>query len=373
MAAIVKEIAGTYESRVDQIRALVTRMEAAWQGDAAGAAQRGAGPLATEHELAGLSLGTAQDLTNRQAGSFGEAKSRVVPVPPKPEPQNPMVVFTDPNAVLDHERQVDEHNAAAQNNVDVMTGYSGASEYNTTNLPTSYGKLTDDQAGVGVGSATDSSGEKTDSSGGPGGGNAGGDGREPGGGDRAPGGSPAGGPGQSAPTGPGGAAGGGGTDRTAVGGTTTPETFVPGPAGQTFVPADPGAGRVPGGAPATGGPVPGVVTGFGGSTGSGAGASPRGGSGPFGGAGPRGISTPGPGRGTAAEPFGSTARSAPAAGLTAAGRGTAASGVPLGGARGRDEEDTERKRPEWLEGGDPDELFDTDELTAPPTIGAEED
>lgn len=40
--------------------------------------------------------------------------------------------------------------------------------------------------------------------------------------------------------------------------------------------------------------------------------------------------------------------------------------------RGRDGEDTEHQRPEWLEGGDPDELFGTDVVTAPPTIGADD-
>jgi hypothetical protein len=48
------------------------------------------------------------------------------------------------------------------------------------------------------------------------------------------------------------------------------------------------------------------------------------------------------------------------------------SGVPLGAGKGRGEEDTERKRPPYLEGGDPDDLFDTDVLTAPPTIGDED-
>lgn len=50
------------------------------------------------------------------------------------------------------------------------------------------------------------------------------------------------------------------------------------------------------------------------------------------------------------------------------------SGVPLGGAgRGRDGEDIERKRPLYLEGGDPEELFDTDVLTAPPAIGEDDE
>lgn len=49
-------------------------------------------------------------------------------------------------------------------------------------------------------------------------------------------------------------------------------------------------------------------------------------------------------------------------------------GVPAGAAgRGRAGEDTERTHPAYLEGGDPDELFGTDEPTAPPAIGADDD
>jgi hypothetical protein len=48
-------------------------------------------------------------------------------------------------------------------------------------------------------------------------------------------------------------------------------------------------------------------------------------------------------------------------------------GMPMGAGHGKGDEDTERKAPQYLEGGDPDELFDTDALTAPPVIGAEDD
>lgn len=421
--AIVQEVAASYESRAARFRELVALMESAWQGDAAEAARRGAGPVAVEHELSGFALGTAQDLTDRQAGSFGEAKNRVMPVPPKPEMLNPVVAFTDPMAVIDHERQVDEYNAAAQRNVDVMNGYSGASEYNTTNLPTTYGTLSNDQAGVGVGtdSTTVDSADFADS----GGSTSGEPGRRAGGSagdsDRAAAGSPVT---DAEPTdrragspGPGGLA--------ATPDITTPETFNPTPPGQPLTPADPGAGRTPiaptgglppgvdalvagpgtggvGGAPRGGigggaGPVGGGAGPRGGVPGPGSGsAGPRGGApGPGGGgAGPGGGSAgprdgvpgpggggggprggaPGPGGGAGSEPPGSSVRSASAASAVPGRGNPAMSGIPVGAAgRSRDDEDTERKRPEWLEGGDPDDLFDTDVLTAPSTIGAEDD
>lgn len=383
-AAIVKDIAGDYNDRARQIQAMVGRMEAAWQGDAAQAAQRGAGPLVTEHELAGHALGSAQDLTGRQAGSFDEAKNRVVPVPPKPEPENPAAVFTNLHAGVDHEHQVDEYNAAAQNNIDVMNGYSGASEYNTTNLPTSFGDLSDDQAGISVGPAsTIDSSDFGDDTGRDAGRDPGQDagwdtGRDPGG---SSGGDPTTGPDQAAPRGPGpgGATPGPGDTRSPDPGATTPGAFHPtGPGGASVSPIDAAAGRTTGGAPANG---LGVVAGPGGEPGPGRGTSSGGGSRTGGGvggggsrgAGPRGEVLAGPRAG--AEPHGSPARPGAPGMVTGAGRGTApAGGMPMGGAgRGRDGEDTERKRPEWLEGGDPDELFDTDVLTAPPTIGAEDD
>ncbi|GAB3460342.1 hypothetical protein [Actinophytocola sediminis] len=389
-AAILNDIAKTYDTRATDIQSLVGRMESAWEGDAAAAAQRGAGPVAVEHQLSGMALGTAQDLTNRQAGSFSEAKGRVVPVPPTPEPINPTTVFTDPTVLIDHEQRVDEHSAAAQNNVDVMNGYSSASDYNTTNLPASYGALSDDNAGIVIGSdhtATGAAGsvfETSSDSGGDSARGAGGEGSsrvdERPQGDRTP--TP--GPGGTLQPGPGnGSSGSGSAGNTPPPGITTPDSFVPNPSGQPVLPTGPGAGRVPVGA--TGGPPfgggPGVVGGpnlfgrpHGGVPGGGApgggGAGPRAGGIPGGGGAPGG---PG-GRVVGAEPHGPVGRPGPTAG-TVGGRGGGAGmgGMPMGaGGRGGDSEDAEHKRPEWLEGGDPDELFGTDVFTAPQVIGEDD-
>lgn len=43
--------------------------------------------------------------------------------------------------------------------------------------------------------------------------------------------------------------------------------------------------------------------------------------------------------------------------------------MPLGAGRGEDEEDGEHKRPSFLVEGDPDAVFGTDQMTAPPVIG----
>jgi len=41
----------------------------------------------------------------------------------------------------------------------------------------------------------------------------------------------------------------------------------------------------------------------------------------------------------------------------------------MGGARGDGDEDDEHQRPAWLVEADPESLFGTDQMTAPPVIG----
>jgi len=47
-------------------------------------------------------------------------------------------------------------------------------------------------------------------------------------------------------------------------------------------------------------------------------------------------------------------------------------GMPMNN-RGRDEDDVERRTPTYLEGGDPEDLFGSELLTAPPVIGEDDD
>jgi hypothetical protein len=48
-------------------------------------------------------------------------------------------------------------------------------------------------------------------------------------------------------------------------------------------------------------------------------------------------------------------------------------GVPVGGGRGQDDDDLEHRVPSYLEGGDPEALFGSEVLTAPPVIGEDDD
>lgn len=384
-AAMVNEVAGGYEARAEQIHALVTRMESAWEGDASEAAQHGAGPMASEHELSGPSLATAQDVTNRQAESYMAAKNSVVPVPPKPVMVDPMMaMMTSPDGLSSFGDQVDEHNEAARHNVDVMNRYESGSFDNWDGLPPSYGTFVD-------GTTEDSSG-LTVSTGGPGMSSGvidsddyktSDDSTDDGDGPPEPG--PGPGPGGdtdgavTGDQGPSPIGDGPATVNPSDSGDTTPGGFTPGtttPSAPVIGGGDSGVGA---GRPPSSGLVPGVGVVAGPGFSGGPGGSPA--AGPGGGAagGPRGSGVVGPRGGIVggpgAEPPAGRSGTPISGGVTGAGRGgTGMSGVPMGGAgRGRDGEDTERTRPPYLEGGDPDELFDTDVLTAPPTIGEDDD
>lgn len=140
-AEIVHEVVKEYHALADRVHRLAVDMESAWDGTAGDGARGGARPVATEHELAGGELLTAQDLVSRQVDSFVEARNRVVPVPPAPTEVRPWRLDS-PDTATTFMRQLTAHLAAAQNNIDVMNGYTGASDHNTVHLPMSYGTLT---------------------------------------------------------------------------------------------------------------------------------------------------------------------------------------------------------------------------------------
>lgn len=148
-AETVKQLVAEYEQQADEIIELTKAMESAWQGDAAGVAQRGAGPLVIAHALAAPQIDVAQDLSARQVGSFGDAKNSVVAVPDKPIAPDPWPILS-PQPMATYAEQVAAYNTAVQHNVDVMNGYSHSSMYNTVGLPSSYGSLADDSADVAI-------------------------------------------------------------------------------------------------------------------------------------------------------------------------------------------------------------------------------
>lgn len=168
---------------------------------------------------------------------------------------------------------------------------------------------------------------------------------------------------------------------------TNPNDYVPGPVpgpGQ-YPPYGPGGGNNnPGGGnnnpfvppmPMTG-PGPGGGGDYGRSGGGGRyGGGPGGGfGGGPGGGGPGGGSGSGSGMGRGGGPGGfgpGGALAAESAAMrgAAGGRGGPGGMMPMGGSRANGEDDDEHNRPSFLVEADPDAVFGTDEMTAPPVIG----
>ncbi|QFU85443.1 hypothetical protein [Amycolatopsis sp. YIM 10] len=135
-------VAAEYQELAAAIAAVAAALEEGWTGDAAGAAERGAGPLTVQHAGASEALTVAQDLLGRQVESFWLAKNSVEPVPPvPPAPSSIANVVTLGSAGASYESFVSEANAAAQRNVAAMELWANHSTYNTEMMPTSYGEI----------------------------------------------------------------------------------------------------------------------------------------------------------------------------------------------------------------------------------------
>jgi hypothetical protein len=139
-------VSQVYDERVSQIKKLATSMEEGWAGKAAGAAQRGAGPLAEAHARASVEMHTAKELLSRQSESFGVARVNVVDVPDVPkEPSLFKKVVTLGSAQNGYEDKVEASNAANQRNIAVMRDWADASSTNGAMMPTDYGDIPTDK------------------------------------------------------------------------------------------------------------------------------------------------------------------------------------------------------------------------------------
>src|SRR6266536_955192 len=118
---LMQSLVENYKNRMDTIVQLNTKMESAWQGDAGGSAQRGAGPLVVEHGETAPQINTAQGLVQSQVQVFDSSKSAVVPVPDEPkEPGFWDNVFSLGDAGKTYEQKKAEYDAANDHNVTVM-------------------------------------------------------------------------------------------------------------------------------------------------------------------------------------------------------------------------------------------------------------
>lgn len=419
LADAMKQLETNFGELGQSVSEAANTIDAGWQGEAGGAASRGAGPLAIGYTEAVPAVGTARELNQAQVNTFNDVKQRVQPVPAVPDKPSgfdnlgeSLTLGLADTPVDDYEQGLAEHNAAAQHNVDEMKFYAQSSEHNTSNMPQDFGTTAlPDAPNVGITGGRDVAGGGGDFGGTYSGGVAGGatsaasvggpgGGAVPGGG--GPGGGPggvSGGPGGAIPggvSGPGAGPGaGGGTGGAGVGGGPG-ASFGAGPAGYTTSPTGtpgyPATGAPTGGSP---GSSPGLFgaapygaggsddrtrsnRGYGGpafgATGSGAGGDAGTAAGRGGALGAGGGPTPGAGGrlgvGGVIGDEGVAARGGAGTGAAAGGRGGVPGGMVPPGARGQGDEDAEHESPDYLIEPDPDDAFAGDlPKTAPPVIG----
>jgi hypothetical protein len=341
------------------LRDAVSGSESGWSGLAADAMRYRLGQVADWSMSTGQGFTAASSAVGEQGGAVGEAKTRM----PEPVPYNPGQIIDEAGAsgllgimALPQRlySQKQKHDAAYDEAVFVVGARDAHLATGAAVIPafTTPPALNDDGGDPG-----DDGADRR------------GTGGEPGGGpDGDPGSAPAGGPGSTSqgpgptttgPTGPG----------RGDPGLTTPGFHPSGPPGGG--PGGPGGGIGQGsGAPGAGpgGFVPGGGFGSGGGAGGGSGGGGARGGGP--GAGGPGR---GPGGATGLGPGASAEAAGGGRGAAGARGGAGMAGMPMGAGRGRGDEDTEHERPAYLQEADPESLFGTDEVTAPPVIGEEDE
>ncbi|MEV6827506.1 hypothetical protein [Amycolatopsis sp. NPDC051102] len=396
--AAASRLKGAYQERLGTIDDLAKEMDAAWTGGGSEAAQQaGAHPLRVWMEDSGTKLTDSDKYLGEQHNAFTTVHAQVQQVPKDPPKNNLLNAITP--WTTDTDRAIRDYNAKGQANVDAFNTYYKASNDNGQKMPT-YSALQGQQENVSVDGGKDGK-KKPGGDGNTGTGNPNGTGSVPGGVNMpGPGGVPSF---SGQPNTPGGGfdpskvpgfdpgkppnfdpsqVPGGNFDPSKLpgGGSYTPPNFGDGTHSSGFIPPKiPGAGGFgPSGSGGAGGAgdfsIPGGGFGPGGSSGIG---DPSAGFGPggagFGPGGSTGAATPG-GAGAGRGGMGAgAAGGALGAGGAGAGRAGASGmggmgGMHPGGAKGQGGGDEERTS-KYLLGDDPNDIFGTDELTAPPVIG----
>jgi hypothetical protein len=360
-ASAASKLQEVHDARAQQIDAINKTMDAAWQGDSSAQVQAGAHPLGIWLKDSASNLEKSGTYLNNQGEDFDTAKHKVQEIASKP----PESGFLDSvNPWSDKDEEINKYNQQGQANVQAFNAYYQASQQNAAGMP-QYKAWEGNNFSGGDGNGNGNTG---DGSGGGGGGNF-----------------------------PGGGSGGGGAGNLPKFDGNTPSTNLPGMDGSgsgkygtnmpKFDPSDSGGYKTPSfdGTAAAGYTPPSSDFsnnfGPGGSQfgpGTGGGQGPGGGSGNFG---PGGVGGFGPtggalgagastGAGAGAAGAAGAMRGGAGMGAGAAGRAGAAGmgGMGAGAGRGKGGEDEEHQT-KYLIGDDPNELFGTDELTAPPVIG----
>ena len=361
------------------VQRVVDGTQQAWSGQAAEQALNGLAPEAESLLNAGSTMSTGQNAVSGSVDGFHTAAAKVVPMPPKPQVEDPLQAIMQGKKPSNMWDQTIAYSGAAKSNTDAMTAYeqtvnghlSSLPQINTT-APTTSSSSAMPQVNVQAPSAPSGSAGST-GGGSAHGGSSGARSAPTGysGGSSAPGGS-TGSAAAAAPSVPGGTSGGvsGSTSTSGYAGTASP--VAPGTSGGvSHSPSSTGqsVGAL-GKDPSFSGNISGILDGEdpalpgGGSAGSGLG-------------GARGIGAGGGGTGNSPKSAGGRSGASPiSAEEQAMGRsgsvaaekaGTGMAGGGMGGARGKGEDDEEHKRKYDINADR--ELFLNQDLVAPQVIG----
>ncbi|MEV0067278.1 MULTISPECIES: hypothetical protein [unclassified Amycolatopsis] len=363
------ELKTVHSDRVTEIDNLNKKMDTAWQGGGATAAQAGAHPLGIWLQDSAGNLGKSDMYLGNQVDCFHTVKSKVQDLPKDP----PSAGFLDGiNPLSDKDDEINQYNDNSKANVQAYTAYFNASNSNAQQLP---------QYSAWQGNNLSDGGGGNNFGGGGGGGNFGGGGGVGGGGggsfnpanmpkfDAKPTDFTTGHSGINDPNNPNNTGIPTGTYTPPGSDSTTAQGFTPssfdssgfGPGGAGgFGPGGGAGGFGPGGSGGGfggGGAGSGAVAGFGpGAFGGGFGA---------GGAASGAAAGLGAGEGAAGAGMRGGAMSGAAGKAGTSGMG----GMGAGGAKGGKGTEDEEHQTKYLVEEDANELFGTDELTAPPVIG----
>ena len=350
-ATAANRLQSVHSNRAGQIAALNQDMDDAWQGGSGRAAQAGAHPLETWLNDSSQNLGTSSTYIGQQAQDFSVVAQKVQPLPDNP----PSMGFMDHiNPWSDKDSEIDDYNRKGQQNVDAFNAYYQASSQNAAGMP-QYSGWTGNSLSNGQGGTSGGTGSGTGGGGYSGGGGASGggsvrnlpkfDGDTP----------------STHLLGAGGESGAG----SGAGGYNPPSNSTPfGYAPPSWSDSTSASGYVPPNTDYSSSFGPGTSPSFG-SGGGGVGAGGFGGAVGFG-AGGAGSLSAGTGTGSGFGASGVGGARAGAAGRTGRSGMSGMGGLHGGQSEGSEDEEHETK---YLVSEDPNELFGTDELTAPPVIG----
>jgi hypothetical protein len=148
--------------RAVRVKRLANKIESYWEGDAAGGAQRGLGPIALDLTAAGQDHDASQDSIYQQSQAFTTARDSVREVPPEPQLTDVVAqgyagsLVGGVVAMMSMEHRATQRNAAAAHNVQVYETYHTSSTDNADRIPAKINTLYSDNAPMSVAPRRDS-------------------------------------------------------------------------------------------------------------------------------------------------------------------------------------------------------------------------